>query len=84
MAIPQVMIDAMNQIDSATTEVGEDLLRLRDQVKVGMTQADVDAVQARMTGQANRLKEFAKDPEDPVPPTPEPTPAPPAPESRRR
>jgi hypothetical protein len=82
MAIPQVMIDAMNQIDSATTEVGEDLLRLRDQVKVGMTQADVDAVKDRLTAQAARLTEFAKDPEDPVPtPNPEPTPTP---ESRRR
>lgn len=67
MAIHPDLLHALEDIDTATNEVAAEIDELRQQVKIGMTAEDVEAVHARLHGQAERLRGVAKDPENPVP-----------------
>ena len=73
MAVPQSITDALAQVDDATTKLGAFIAKLLDEIKVGMTQADVDSVKSRLGTVANQLTALAVDPNNPVP-SPPPTP----------
>jgi hypothetical protein len=72
MPVPQNLQDALAKIDADTDAVAQVVRSLRDQIGTGMTQADVDAVQARLDEIATRLEATAADPNNPVPPGPAP------------
>jgi len=72
------MDDVLNDIDAATNEIAAVVDGLRNDIKMGMTQAEVDAARAKGTGIVTRLKSIAADPNNPVP-TPPPEPTPPSP-----
>lgn len=72
MAIPQALTDALAKLDTETTEIAAVVTQLRDAIKTGMTQADVDSVQSTLTALAERLDATAKDPNAPVPEGPVP------------
>ena len=74
MPIPQALTDALNQIDADTNALATVVTDLRAKISTSMTQADVDAVQAKLADVATRLEGIAKDPAAPVPPGPPPTP----------
>lgn len=67
MAIPQALTDALDKIDADTTALAAVVTDLRDKIKTGMTQADVDAVNAKLAEVATRLEGMASDPASPVP-----------------
>ena len=58
----------MTALDEATDEIAADLEALRNQVAGGVTPADAEALVATLDMKIARLKELAKDPENPVPP----------------
>lgn len=70
MAIPQAMTDALNKIDADTNALAAVVTDLRSKIGVGMSQADVDAVDAKLAEVATRLEGIAADPQNPVPPGP--------------
>lgn len=72
MAIPQALTEALAKLDTETTEIAAVVTQLRDAVKTGMTQEDVNAVQSTLTALAERLDATAKDPNAPVPEGPVP------------
>lgn len=72
MAVPQALTDALDKVNTATNKLAGVVRDLRDRVKTGMTQADVDAVQGRLDQVAASLDGIAADPNNPVPPTPVP------------
>jgi uncharacterized protein YoxC len=69
MAISKEMQDAMAAIDDATNTVAARITDLSGQISTGMTQADVDAVVARLNTEASKLNSIAADPSQPVPPS---------------
>ena len=73
MAIPPSVLDALTQLDAATTAVGARIAALVSQIAVGMTQQDVDDLKARLSLEVTALNNLAADPNNPVPPVP-PTP----------
>lgn len=73
MAIPQELTDALAKVDEDTNKLAVVVKDLRDQVSVGMTDADVAAVKAKLGEVATRLEGIAADPGAPVPPAPAPT-----------
>ena len=70
MAVPQVLIDKMKEVDDETTAVGVEVARLRDLVSTSMTAEDVATVTNGLDAIETRLKGIAADPNNPVPPTP--------------
>lgn len=74
MSVPQSLTDALAKIDADTDALAAVVTDLRSKVKVGMTQADVDAVDAKLAAVAARLEGIAVDPNVPVPPGPPPSP----------
>lgn len=57
----------LNRIDVATNNIAEDVRRLKDGVKPGMTEAEVAEVQAQGDAIATKLEGIAASTEDPVP-----------------
>lgn len=74
MAVPQVLTDALDKINADTSALATVVQSLRDRIGTGMSQADVDAVKARLDEVATRLEGIASDPSQPVPPGPTPAP----------
>jgi len=62
----------LERLEKATTAAGATIRTLREQVKTGMTQDEVNSVRTRMDLMAESLEAMAKDPEDPVPVEPPP------------
>lgn len=75
MAIPKPISDAISAINDDTNQLATVVINLRSQVKVGMTQEDVDAVQAQLTDIGTHLRGIAADPDNPVSPAPASAPA---------
>ena len=67
MAVSQAVIDALAKLDKATNDIAAKLQTLADQIKVGMTQADVDSVVGSINTEADKLEGLAADPANPVP-----------------
>lgn len=74
MAVPQSVVTALAAVDAATNQIAAVVTDLRSKVSVGMSQADVDAVDAQLGAIATRLQGIAADPANPVPPPPAPAP----------
>ncbi len=72
MAVPQALTDALAKIDADTTALAAVVTDLRSKIGIGMTQEDVDGVNATLAAIAARLEATAKDPNAPVPPGPVP------------
>lgn len=72
MATPQSITDALAKVDDDTTALAAVVTDLRSKIGVGMSQADVDGVNATLAAIATRLEATAVDPNNPVPPTPMP------------
>jgi hypothetical protein len=72
VAIPTSMQDLLTRIDAATTAVGTEIQTLRGQITTGMSDADVQAVDAKLGNLADQLEALGKDPNvpPPAPPTP--------------
>lgn len=68
--MPGPLDDVLGQIDTATNEVAAKVAALRDQIKTGMSAAEVTAVKDKLTAVETRLKGIAADPADPVPTPP--------------
>jgi len=67
----------LDDLDKATNDVAARIDALVNAVKPGMTDAEVAAVKQRLSGETDRLRGLAADPNNPVPlPVPAPTPAP--------
>jgi hypothetical protein len=67
MAIPQEVLDILQRIDTATTAVAQVLTALRDSLRAGMSDAEVQQVRSTLTDVAKRLEGIAADPVNPVP-----------------
>jgi len=72
MATP--LDDVLQKIDTDTDALAATVTALRDKVSTGMSQADVDAVKAKLAAVATRLEGIAADPTTPVPVGPPPAP----------
>ncbi len=70
MAVPSPLSAAIAKINDATNQLATVVTSLRSQVGVGMSQADVDAVDAQLGAIATQLTGIAADPNNPVPPVP--------------
>ena len=57
---------AMKRIDDATTAIGERISALIAKIGTGMTQAEVDEVNAGLGAEADKLEGMAKDPDAPI------------------
>jgi len=57
---------ALQKIDVATDNIAADLVRLKDNIKPGMTDAEVAEVQAILDSAASKLEGVAASTEDPV------------------
>jgi len=58
---------AMARIDQATDDISARITALVAKVGTGMTQAEVDEVNAGLSAEASKLEGIAKDPDAPVP-----------------
>lgn len=57
----------LDELDAATNDAAQRLREILAALTPGMTQAEVDAVKARITGEADRLGTWGKSVDDPVP-----------------
>lgn len=64
------MLDTLDKIDTSTNAIADEITALKNKVATGMSQADVDAVQARLDAAAAKLQGIAADPDNPVPQQP--------------
>src|SRR5688500_17650855 len=62
--------DVLGRIDTATSNIADDIRRIKDQLSTGMTAADVQAVKDTLEAKAVTLEGIAADTEDPVPEEP--------------
>jgi ABC-type transporter Mla subunit MlaD len=67
MAVSQEIVDAMAEVDAATTKVADEITVLIGRITTGMTPADVTAVATALKAKAATLTKIASDPENPVP-----------------
>jgi hypothetical protein len=58
---------AMGRIDTATNNISTRISALIAKIGTGMTQAEVDEVNAGLSAEADKLEGLAKDPDNPVP-----------------
>lgn len=56
---------ALKKIDTATDNIAADLVRLKERIGTGMTDAEVADVQAEADRLATKLEGIAADPENP-------------------
>lgn len=70
--IPQVLIDALDRLNTETNNIAAVVQSLRDRISTAMTQEDVDAVQNTIDAVVNRLQGIAADPNQPIPVDPPP------------
>lgn len=70
LTMNQQVLDLLKKIDDETNAVAAEIERLRAQVTTGMSDADVTALQARLTAVSDKLTGLAADPANPVPETP--------------
>jgi len=69
MAAYDDLVAKFARADAATTNIAADITRLKDQIAAGMTQAQVDDLQAKFEAQAARLEALdAENPEGVVEP----------------
>lgn len=59
MADVNTMKAALASIDTATNNIAEDIERIKSQIGTGMSQADVDAVQAVLDSTVTKLEAIA-------------------------
>ena len=57
---------AMSRIDAATTAIGDRISALIAKIGTGMSQAEVDEVNAGLNAEATKLEGMGKDPDAPV------------------
>lgn len=67
MAASQEIRDAMGRIDAATNTIATRLQTLADQIKAGMTPAEVQEVVTGLQAEATKLEGLGANPENPVP-----------------
>jgi hypothetical protein len=72
MAVPQALTDALAKVDTETNNLAAVVTDLRSKIGVGMTQTDVDAVDATLDAISTRLSGIAADPTNPIPAGPGP------------
>lgn len=70
MAVPASLSAAISAINDDTNQLATVVTDLRSQIGVGMSQSDVDAVNAQLGAIATHLQGIAADPNNPVPPNP--------------
>ena len=58
---------ALKKIDQATDNIAADIVRLKDKIVPGMTEADVAEVQALADALVTKLEGLAADPDNPDP-----------------
>lgn len=58
---------AIARINDATNNIAADIVRLKERISTGLSQADVDAIQAQLQNAATALEAVANDPENPDP-----------------
>lgn len=75
MATMQDLQNAISQIDTATTEIANDLQALRDRLAGGgLSAMETQQVLDQLAAHAERLRVMGQDPENPVPNPAEPAP----------
>ena len=68
MAAYDDLVAKFNRADAATTAIAADITRLKDQIATGLTQEQVDDLQAKFEASAARLEALdAENPEGTVP-----------------
>lgn len=67
MSISREMQDALTRIDNATSLIGDRVAKVADQIRTGMTEAEVNDVVAKLNAEADKLNQIASDPNNPVP-----------------
>lgn len=72
MATVEQFNAVLSRIDTATTDIANDIRELRDEVKealenAGVPSADEDGILSRLSTVADTLEAIAKDPENPTP-----------------
>jgi hypothetical protein len=67
--ISQELKDAMAELDTETTAIGNRIADLSGQITTAMTPDEVKQVVDQLNSESSRLKTLASDPNNPVPPT---------------
>jgi len=67
MADVKTLTAKLDEIDTATSNIAADIRTLQGQIGTGMSQADVDAVQARLDATATALEAIAAETPDTPP-----------------
>jgi predicted nuclease with TOPRIM domain len=68
MAAAKDINDLLNRIDTATTQIGERIRKLAEQLVGGVSASESEGIRTRLLTEADTLESMGKDPENPVPP----------------